>query len=403
VNVHAHRFPLIDSLRAVSALVVVAAHAALYAGLYSSGSRLAPYVVQFTVAAPIFFMISGFLLYRPFVRARVEGRATPSIGAYAWRRVLRIVPAYWVALTLVAIWLSLETVIQPAWHVPLIYGFGQIYTSGTSQAGLGQAWTLCVEATFYVCLPLWVLAFRRIGWRAELVALAAVVGASIGWQFFALAQADPKQFGPFSGGPWLHPLPNFMDYFALGMALAVISVHGLPQRVARWAGRAWLWWLVAAVLFWVCSTQIGMPALVIGHGTYVLQHELQGLVALALIMPSVFGKDEGGAVRRVMGWPPVLYVGLISYGLYLWQNALVIKIGGATRGWMADTLGLGPDARFVLLFLLVVAPAIAIGSLSYYAVERPMLRLIRLVRPPRGREPGEALAEPAPATTIGQS
>jgi peptidoglycan/LPS O-acetylase OafA/YrhL len=65
---------------------------------------------------------------------------------------------------------------------------------------------------------------------------------------------------------------------------------------------------------------------------------------------------------------------------------------------MTDTVGLGVDARFAVLFALTLAAATVVASVSYYAVERPALRLKRLVGPPPEREqPGEALAEPAPA------
>src|SRR5215212_6043566 len=105
MNARADRFPLFDSLRAIAALSVVAFHAAFFAGMFTSESPLRPYLVRMDVGVSVFFLISGFLLYRPFVRARLGGEGTPHVGGYAWRRFLRIVPAYWVALTIVALWL----------------------------------------------------------------------------------------------------------------------------------------------------------------------------------------------------------------------------------------------------------------------------------------------------------
>src|SRR3954470_1351783 len=117
VNVRAERFPLMDSLRAVAALSVLAFHAAFFAGMYTSDSPLRPYLAQPLAGVTVFFVISGFLLYRPFVRARAADDPAPRASAYAWRRFLRIVPAYWLALTVIAVWLSLDTVFHPAWHV----------------------------------------------------------------------------------------------------------------------------------------------------------------------------------------------------------------------------------------------------------------------------------------------
>jgi peptidoglycan/LPS O-acetylase OafA/YrhL len=401
MNVRAGRFPLMDSLRAIAALSVLGAHAALFAGALSAKTALQPYALQLTTGVTVFFLISGFLLFRPFVLAAFEGADAPDVGAYAWRRFLRIVPAYWLALTVIAIWLSLDTVFDPAWHIPLYYLFGQIYTADSGLGGLSQAWTLCVEVTFYAFLPIWAFATRRLGRRGQLAALAALFAGSFAWKLFALGHANPSRLGPFESGPWLHPLPNYLDQFAVGMALAVVSAGGLSERARSWLARAWPWWLLAAVAYWALSTQTGVLEGGLSDAELLLQHELQTIVALGLLIPAVFAWDRGGAIRRLLAWRPLLYVGLVSYGVYLWHNALLLKIAGATRGWMSETLGFGPNATFVALFVMGTAAAVAVASVSYYVVERPVLRLKRLVGPPPERQqPGEALGEPAPATTL---
>ena len=399
MNVRADRFPLMDSLRAIAALLVVGSHAALFAGIFASGSVLHPYTDQLGAAGvTIFFLISGFLLYRPFARANLEGKPWPSTGAYAWRRFLRIVPAYWVALTGVAIWLSLATVVKPAWHIPVFYGFGQVYTAKTTAAGLIQGWTLCVEVTFYAFLPLWALAMRGRSFRGELVALGLLWLFALGWKLFATRHANPASL---ESGPWLQPLPNFLDQFATGMALAVISVRGLPAGLARATSRGWPWWLLAAVAYWVVSIPIGIPRPHNATETFLARHEGLTLFALALLVPAIFGWQRRDSVRRVLGWRPLLYVGLVSYGLYLWHVAVVFRIADAMNGWMINTLGLAPEPRFVVLLVLGAAGGIAVATASYYLVERPALSLKRLVRQPAERaEPGEALAERAPAAPI---
>ena len=106
--------------------------------MYTSDSPLRPYLAQPIAGVTVFFVISGFLLYRPFVRrAARRGEPAPDTRAYAWRRFLRIVPAYWLALTVIAIWLSLDTVFDPAWHIPVFYGFAQIYVHPLELDGLG--------------------------------------------------------------------------------------------------------------------------------------------------------------------------------------------------------------------------------------------------------------------------
>jgi peptidoglycan/LPS O-acetylase OafA/YrhL len=138
MNARAERFPLFDGLRAIAAVSVLVYHAAFFA----SASRLDLTVTQYTahldVGVTVFFLISGFLLYRPFVRARLNHEAMPGVAAYGWRRLLRIGPAYWVALTLVALWLPLPYVFHGS-GVPIYYGFGQIYVNGDAINGIGQA------------------------------------------------------------------------------------------------------------------------------------------------------------------------------------------------------------------------------------------------------------------------
>ena len=165
MNVRATRFPLFDSLRAIAALAVFGTHS-YFALRNNAPSDLRPYAARLDVGVYIFFVISGFLLYRPFVRARLRGGGPPSTGATRWRRLLRIGPAYWVALTVVALWLGYSYVFEPE-NAVWFYPFGQSYRPGLVIGGLTQAWSLSVEAAFYVMLPLYAFAMRSLAVRGE--------------------------------------------------------------------------------------------------------------------------------------------------------------------------------------------------------------------------------------------
>ena len=140
-------FPLFDSLRAIAMLTVFAIHA-IYQPEVQTGRVhwWYPLGVHLDVAVPIFFGVSGFLLYRPFLSAQARGRPL-RLKAYAWRRFLRIVPAYWVGLTVVTLWFNLPEV-QSVEGILRFYGFAQIYSEETALRGVGQAWTLNVEVTY---------------------------------------------------------------------------------------------------------------------------------------------------------------------------------------------------------------------------------------------------------------
>jgi peptidoglycan/LPS O-acetylase OafA/YrhL len=222
------RFPLMDSLRALAALAVFAGHT--YTGQYAFTADPGLFLLAVHVAdegVAIFFLLSGFLLYRPFVVARRAGRPYP-LGDYATRRVVRIVPAYWAALTIVIALGFVGGVDGGNWWA--FYGFGQIYSPRLIGQGIGVAWTLCIEVTFYAALPVYAAAAarltRRAGGRAEAILLGALSAGSLAYRAH---YANILQTAEVSR------LPGYVLWFALGMGLAVGSVAGGPviRRVAR--------------------------------------------------------------------------------------------------------------------------------------------------------------------------
>ena len=405
MNVRADRFPLFDSLRAVAALSVVAFHACYFAGDGIFGATtFRQLAARLDVGVTIFFLISGFLLYRPFVRARLRGEPGPRVAAYAWRRALRIAPAYWVALTVVALWLGLSEVFTAS-GIPRFYGFAQIYDAGTALQGIGQAWTLCVEVSFYAFLPLWALVMRRLPATAprralmfEVGGLAALFLFSTVYKVWALKQVAPTDL---DAAPYLMPLPNFLDQFALGMGLAVLSVwyderERLPRPLAVLQRRPEIAWLVALVAFWAAATRIGYtgePLQIYSRTTFLWRHELYSVVALGAILPALLATPGRGVAGRFLGSRVMAYLGLVSYAIYLYHFAVVDQL----HSWLGDDLPESIAGRLVFYLPVTALGAAVIASLSYYAVERPALSLKRLVplRSPAAR--GEAVEEPAPA------
>jgi peptidoglycan/LPS O-acetylase OafA/YrhL len=355
------RFPLFDGLRAVAALAVVVYHTA-FVSHADQNDAYGPLLAHLNIGVPVFFVISGFLLYRPFVAARLEGRPGPTLGGFARRRFLRIVPAYWVALTLLAIWPGVRGLFTGDW--PIYYGFAQVYSTDTVVNGIPQAWTLGTEIAFYAVLPLyaWALARRRATARTELAVLALLAIA-------ALACRTVAQGGGHGGPFWTLGLPGTFDWFAVGMALAVVSsapdLGALRERIAARAAAAWI---AAIALYLVLSYVVGLPKGYVFVQRYSYfqafsEHLLSGLIAGCLALPAVVGRRTGGLPRRLLGAPVMAWLGLVSYGIYLWHFSLISELNDR-----------GVD-RFIPLTVSSLAVTIAVAGLSYYVVERPALRL----------------------------
>jgi peptidoglycan/LPS O-acetylase OafA/YrhL len=377
-------------LRAIAVLGVVVFHVFAVSGALDKpviGDAAAMLGSQGPI---LFFVISGFLLYRPFVAARASGAPTPGTMRFARRRALRIVPAYWLALTVLAIFPGIVGAFTGDWW--RYYFFLQLYSQDTVGAAIPVAWTLCVEVSFYVLLPFWAIALRRLrlgsgpsAWlRAELAALGVIALGGIAIQLAAARNVASDLLAT--------TLLGESTWLALGMALAVASVSEdrrqsespLARAVSRHPG---VCWLGAGAAF------AGITALLHPGGIFGIVRALAttqpiaktlGAIALGialnglLILPAIFGEREGGLPRRVLAWAPLAWVGLISYGVYLWHLTI------------AQLLGLHADPRFsatgldlvakvhhlttLIVLVLTLAVTIAVAAASYYLVELPFLR-----------------------------
>lgn len=402
MNARAERFPFLDAMRAIAALSVLVYHASFFGALSGPDTGVTRYTRHLDVGVTIFFLISGFLLYRPFVQARFGDDRMPRVAAYGWRRFLRIVPPYWVALTLVTLWLSVPHVFNTS-DAPVYYGFGQIYSATHSIGGISQAWTLCVEVSFYVFLPLWALLLRRAGGGAsrrraltiELAALAGLFVLSTAYQIWAVHHIAP---GDLRSPPYLMPLPNFLDQFAVGMALAVLSVWydaSSPPSLVRFVQR-WpiIPWACALVGLWVVSTRVGYGGSFAqrpSRSAFLEQHELYTLIALGMLLPAIVALSPRGVVTRVLASRPLRFIGLVSYSFYLYHLAVVEQL----HRWFGKSVHGGFAAHFMVYLAGGLIGTTAIATLSYFFVERPALRLKRLVPTSAPMATREALAEPA--------
>jgi peptidoglycan/LPS O-acetylase OafA/YrhL len=379
------RFPLVDSLRAFAALSVVATHTAGLTTFNSVNNQLGPFTARLNVGVTIFFVISGFLIYRPFVSARMDGRPAPQLLTYGRRRLLRIVPAYWVAITVLAIWPGLVGVFTDQWYV--YYGYIQNLRGGWAVTGLSPAWSLCVEMSFYLLLPFYAMAAARLLRGRDRFVQARVEYAAL--TVFALASVAGHTIVHITDphSTFHNTLPGTFLWFALGMGLAVASSawHGRPapeqpRFIRIVSDHGWLAW-AASFAALVIVTRLGLPRAyppIYTEWTWFYEYVFFAAIAFFFVLPAVFGDDRGGLPRRILAWPPLAWLGLVSYGIFLYHLPLAIKF----NEWLPHS--------YVLITLTTAAAATACAAVSYYLVEKPLLRFKDPRR--RRREPATRAA-----------
>lgn len=382
-----------DGLRAIAAISVLVLHTAWSSG-FTLRSSLGLYTSRLEIGVSVFFLISGFLLYRPFAVSHLLGTSAPDTRKFWVRRLLRIVPAYWLALTVLTYGFH-EVTMGPGWQgIATHYLFLQIYFPTQSVYGIPQAWSLCTEMSFYFFLPFYAAVVAR-GRRSEggqlrreLVGIVVLIVISFVFRYWSLHIPLTKvQNGhivpvckphcltspPLSTlmASWL---PAYLDLFALGILLAVASAWFSEHRSEpSWLGHRAMplvSWASAVFLFWAVSHVVNDRSIIYIVSAHVNleRQELYGLFALAMLLPAVFGPPDQGLIRRLLTSWPLASLGVISYGIYLWHLNLINPM----LSWVGWQPGATP---FWLLALSVFGISTAFASVSYFGLERPILRL----------------------------
>lgn len=379
------RLAPIDGLRAVSAFLVLVHHCSYMAGT-TNGSGWGEVLGRFDIGVSIFFAISGFLLFRQMALAIVDGAPLPSATAFWRRRFWRIAPSYWVALTVLA---SVGAVtLGSAREVALHYSLTQVYHPFSVLNGITQSWSLATEVAFYLCLPVLAVVLVRAvrGSSPESRARNLVVAVVALWVLAVpvrLAMEKWADFDTVSQELWLTGQSN---HFIGGMVLAAVSVWStrsagvgrLSGVAARWSA---LWLVVAGVLFVIVARHLGLTFGLTRASLWreFARNEIYGAVAVCLLLPLALGPTESSAYHRVLSLRPVVHLGRISYGIYLW-HMMLLSSNGPSR-WMPWEPG---DGRLWVRIVVVSAVTVLVASFNFSFVEEPLAR--RMSLRPRGRQ-----------------
>ena len=310
------RVASLTGVRAVAALLVVATHAAYTTGKYIEG-YFGLVCSRMEMGVPIFFVLSGFLLFRPWVKAVARGGPDPSVRSYAWHRVRRIMPAYVVTVLIAYGIYHFRTAGPNPGHTWIgflrkitltqIYTFNYLF--GFLHQGLTQMWSLAVEASFYVILPL--LAYLLLAvlcrrqWRPRLL-LAGIGGLALitpAWLILVhLATSVPN-----GSRLWL---PTYLIWFLAGMSLTVLQAMGVRCY-------AFVALPLAAICYFIASTPIaGQPTTSpLGLSQALYKAVFYAVIAALAVAPLALG-DEGW-YSRFLASRPMVWLGEISYEIFL--------------------------------------------------------------------------------------
>ena len=371
------RLPALDAVRVIGALAVVGHHVGFATGRNTGDAAVGAWLARLDVGVAVFFVLSGFLLFRPYAHARATGRRPP-----AHRRgtcgggPLRILPAYWVAVVVCLLVLPQN---RPAstgdWlrHLTLT----QIYQHGQLRHGLSQTWSLATEVTFYLLLP--VLAIVLLG-RRRPAPTRRVGPPGPGAADRAGRDGGHRGLGGVDGARacsslGLHTmwLPSYAGWFGAGMALAGAHVALRTGRGERWrwlddlgrapwpAGRSpWARWR---------SPPPRSPA----PGTWPSRPPASSPPSWCSTWSSRcccwcrWPSARRPAPRASSTASSAGGSAAVSYGLFLWHPFVLegIYLVDGRPEFTGDLLG---------TFALTVVGGLVLAAVSYYAVERPFQR-----------------------------
>lgn len=372
----AGHLPALTGIRAWAALWVFLFHAWLISGPRRLEMSLAGIELDFTpfvsigwAGVLIFFVLSGFLLGLPFAQWQAGLRTRPDFKRYVLRRIARVFPAYYAQLFLLlalAAWLSYPVVDLDG--VGLFKHLFMLFMPPPvgAEPMVKVWWTLTVELSFYLVLPLLAVMLAPGRWVWLLISCLAAMWA---WRhgmaiWLADAPIDRRVIATSQ-------LPGSLDSFGLGLLAAYAHTHRqrLPRalRLALGSGMA----TVLALLIVV----VAIYAMHMAYRQYWSDHLIFYVWSpvFALAVATLILAAAGGC--RLATWlfanRMMAFVGVISYSLYLWHIPILTWFS------LSGLFAAIPGYRFPWVLLLSLPLALLTAALSYMLVERPFLRLRR--------------------------
>ena len=340
-NLRSRHIPALDGLRFIAVFAVMGYH--FFDGVFPAGQGVT-----------LFFVLSGLLITWLMIGER-ERTGGVNLRAFYWRRTLRIFPAfgvYWLAA--VALLIASGNAVPWAHAIASAAYVGNYYVALNDypQNFFSHAWSLGVEEQYYLLFP---MLFVSVASRRMMIGvLSAIIAAVAVWRcelVFGWDAPDAYLYAAFD---------TRCDALLVGaLAAVVLADRGACRRIGGWLARGWV--PAAAVAGLALSIYV-LPSIV-DDWRNVGGLAFEPWLLLVLILAAVAGAGHAAWTRPLL-WRPVVWFGVISYPLYLYQQLMIYPVKRLLEGWPTP-----------VVFAAACAATVAAAAGSYYVVERPFLKL----------------------------
>jgi peptidoglycan/LPS O-acetylase OafA/YrhL len=340
--------PGLDGVRAIAVILVLFCHSVIFdqfSDLHYIG------VGAGYTGVTVFFVLSGYLITTLLLREE-EQTGRISLRLFYIRRALRLFPALWAYLLVLALIKLIRGLPNDPWHSFVTSLFYVRNLVGRGHA-TGHLWTLSIEEQFYLLWPLAlvslaILVLPRRNVARLLLALVAIGGITA-WRMYAAGK------GLASIGTLYIRTDFRFDSPLFGCALA-LALSVAPMKI-KWVNSTGLRCAVLALM--------GVGGLALWVAFRLDDHVYPGadttvvcLLSVVLVLSQI---GVQGRISNLLAWGPLVMIGQISYGVYLWQG---LFLGPLDEG-----------VAITRVFPVGLILSFAFALVSYWFLEKPLLRL----------------------------